>query len=243
MDNPNLIFLDTETTGRGPDDRLCQLAYKFQGAEFESLFKPPLSISVEAMAVSHITNKMVENREAFIGSELHRHLEELLEQENIFVAHNADFDAEMLRREGLAPQKIIDTYKIAQYLDRDALVPRFGLQYLRYFFDLEIDDARAHDALGDVRVLEGLFDYLFSKMAGEFEDGQKAIEKMIEISSRPIFIKKFNFGKYKGTLVGEVAMNDPGYLRWLLDEKTKTRDGGGDDDANWIHTLKHYVGQ
>lgn len=241
MNKSNLIFLDTETTGRENNDRLCQLAYKFEGAEKEALFKPPVPISIDAMAVTHITNKMVANQPPFAGSEMQKKLNEIFSAGNILVAHNAAFDAEMLKRERVEIKNIIDTHKIVQVLDPEAEIPRYALQYLRYYFDLEVEDAVAHSAMGDVRVLEKLFDYLFEKMMKEIGDETKVLEKMLEISAKPIFIKKFSFGKYKGMLVGEVAMNDLGYLKWLLDEKIKTRDNGGDNDENWIYTLEHYL--
>ena len=56
------IFLDTETTGTGPDDRLCQIAFKPEvGPATSELFNPGMPISIDAMAVHHITNKMVED--------------------------------------------------------------------------------------------------------------------------------------------------------------------------------------
>jgi exodeoxyribonuclease X len=241
MQRKNLIFLDTETTGKGPLDRLCQVAYKFNGTEKEALFLPPLPIEIEAMAVTHITNKMVADKESFFDSAMKKELAEIFSVGNILVAHNAAFDVEMLKREDLAVEKIIDTFKIAQHLDKNAEVPRFGLQYLRYYFDLEVENAMAHDALGDVRVLEKLFENFFEKMILEVGSEEAAIEKMLEISKKPIFVKKFNFGKYNGKLVGEVAMQDKRYLRWLWEEKIKTRDSGGENDENWIFTLEHYL--
>lgn len=243
MKKTNLVFLDTETTGRGPEDRLCQVAYKFDGQEVEALFKPPLPIEIEAMAVTHITNKMVADKEPFLGSDIHKHLGDIFSSDNILVAHNAAFDADMLKRENLEARRIIDTHKIAQHLDTDATIPRYSLQYLRYYLDLDVENAPAHDALGDVRVLEKLFEKLFEKMISELSGEEKVIEKMLEVSAKPIFVKRFNFGKYRDMLVGEVAMNDPGYLRWLLEEKIKVRDGGGDNDENWIYTLEHYLGK
>ena len=39
------IFLDTETTGNGPADRLCQIAFKTEeDAAVDELFNPGLSI-------------------------------------------------------------------------------------------------------------------------------------------------------------------------------------------------------
>lgn len=243
MERSKLVFLDTETTGTGPDGRLCQVAYKVGGKEFESLFKPPVPIEIDAMAVSHITNRMVEDKYPFIGSDMHNDLIRIFSGGHILVAHNAAFDNEMLRRENIEIDDFIDTFKIAQQLDSEAIIPRYGLQYLRYYFDLDVKDAPAHDALGDIRVLERLFSHYYDIMVAEFGEEKAVIGKMIEISKRPIFVKKFNFGKYKDMFVGEVAQNDPGYLRWLLDQKTRARDNGEENDENWIHTLEHYVGR
>ena len=60
------IHLDTETTGTGTDDRLCQLAFKTgQGTVVNELFNPKRPIAIEAMAVHHITNEMVKDKPAF----------------------------------------------------------------------------------------------------------------------------------------------------------------------------------
>ena len=49
------IFLDTETTGKEAEDRLCQLAYKTEtGTPVNELFNPGRPISVEAMSIRDI---------------------------------------------------------------------------------------------------------------------------------------------------------------------------------------------
>ena len=242
MDKSKLIFLDTETTGIEDKDRLCQVAYKFKGKEKEALFKPPVPISVDAMAVAHITNKMVDKCEPFINSEMFQDLQKILvDEKNILVAHNAKFDVEMLKREGLETKNIIDTYKVAQAWDKEAIIPKYKLQYLRYYFNLEIENVVAHDALGDVLVLEKIFEHLFAEMLKESNDEKKVLDEMIEISKLPILIKTMNFGKYNGEKVADVAQKDPQYLEWLLNEKIKTRDQGGINDEDWIYTLEHYL--
>lgn len=241
MEKNNLVFLDTETTGIGADGRLCQVAYKFNGMESESLFKPPVPIEIEAMAVAHITNRMVADKEPFADSQMKKDLQALFAAGNILVAHNAAFDAEMLRREQIEVKKIIDTYKVAQDLDVDGEIPKYNLQYLRYYFDLEVENAPAHDALGDVRVLERLFEYYFQKMLVGTENEEKVLERMLEISAKPILIKKFNFGKYNGEKVSEVAKKDAGYLNWLFNQKIMAREQGIENDENWIYTLDTYL--
>lgn len=241
MNKSKLIFLDTETTGAGPNDRLCQVAYNFKGNEFEALFKPPLPIEVEAMSVSHITNKMVEDKDSFEGSKMQKDLKELFDGGNILVAHNAGFDVDMLKREGLEMPNVIDTLKVVQHIDSEAEIPKYNMQYLRYYFDLNVEDATAHDALGDIRVLEKLFDLLYQKMEGSGGEEESILKEMIDISARPVLIKKFNFGKHIGLKVAEVAQSDKGYLEWLLREKIKVRDEGGENDENWIYTLEYYL--
>lgn len=241
MNKDNLIFLDTETTGTGPNDRLCQVAYKFKGEEFESLFKPPLPIEIEAMAVAHITNRMVADKEPFESSKMKKDLERIFSDGNILVAHNAKFDAEMLKREQLAIKKIIDTFKIAHHLDEEGKLSRYGLQYLRYFHDLNVENAPAHDALGDIRVLEKLFDFMFAEMMKTLKEEEKVLQKMLEISALPILIKKFNFGKHTGMKVSDVAKENPDYLTWLFDQKVMARERGEADDEDWIYTLDYYL--
>lgn len=244
MNYQNLIFLDTETTGTGPVDRLCQVAYKFEGKEAEELFLPPVPITIDSMAISHITNKMVAGKPTFIGSQMQKDLEKILNNpENILVAHNVSFDAEMLKRENLSIGKTIDTLKVAGYLDKDGQAGKYSLQYLRYFFDLEVGKVTAHQALGDVQVLEKLFDYLFEKLAQELGTEDGVIEKMVEISKWPMLLKKFSFGKYIGQNIKEVVAIDGQYVSWLLQQKKETRNRGegNDHDENWIYTLDYYL--
>lgn len=241
MDKSNLIFLDAETTGKGPEDRLCQVAFKYGGEEHEALFKPPVPIGIEAMSISHITNKMVADKEAFIGSEMQKKLADIFSKDVVLVAHNAQFDVGMLKRENLEIKNLIDTLKIAHHLDKDGVIPRYNLQYLRYFLDLEIENVIAHNAMGDVRVLEKVFERLFQKMMAEIGDEHKVIEEMIAISSRSILMKKIPFGKYKGAKVSDIAASDPGYLSWFLNEKIKEKERGEKNDENWIYTCEYYL--
>ena len=156
-----------------------------------------MPISIDAMAVHHITEKMVADKPPFQGSEAHENLSKLIsDQSNYIVAHNARFDMEMLNREDIHPPKVICTLKLARYLDAGGVIPKYNLQYLRYYLGLEID-ANDHDALGDIKVLEGLFSRLNAKFQenGELKD---PVQEMIHISSNPVLIPRMPFGKHKG---------------------------------------------
>lgn len=232
------IFLDTETTGILPEDRLCQVAYKCDGEMRCELFAPPLPIKIEAMAVHHITPKMIEGKPAFEGSAYQTELAELLTSDDaVMVAHNAAFDVGMLRLEGVKPRNVICTLKVARHLDTEGAIPKFGLQYLRYYLDLDVE-ATAHDAAGDVLVLERLFERLHERMQGSTSaSGDGILKEMIDISARPSLLRRIHFGKHAGKRLDDLIHEDRGYLEWLLTQK-KQQPYGEDD---WIYTLEHYL--
>lgn len=232
-----LIFLDTEATGNEPSkDRLCQVCYRTSTGTRTELFKPPVPISVKAMSVTHITNKMVENAPAFLQSEMKKELEELLKN-GVLVAHNALFDIAMLKAEGVEVERFIDTLRVVRHLDPENKIPEHNIQFLRYFLELDVEGA-AHDAEGDVNVLEALFKRLFAKIRAERTSDEEAIEEMIEVSSRPTLFKNLIFGKYKGRPVSEIVETDRRYLEWLLAQREMVE---SETDDDWAYTLKHYL--
>lgn len=245
MNKIKLVFLDTETTGNKPEDVLCQIAYRIvipkEGEQetFCKLYKPAIPIPPEASAVTHITNKMVADKEPFKESKDFSKIKSLLEDnDSIFIAHNAKFDVGMLEKEGINPKNVICTLRLARELDKENKIPQYRLQYLRYYLDLELE-AQAHDALGDVIVLEKIFERLFKKMMDEYSDEEKVIKEMLDISSRPSLMKNINFGKHAGKTVKEVSEIDPGYLKWLLAQK---EENNPENEEDWIYTLKYYLG-
>jgi DNA polymerase III epsilon subunit-like protein len=231
----NLLFCDTETTGALGEDRLCQVAFKFNDIEqHEGLFKPPLPIKIVAMAVTHITNEMVEDKPAFQGSFIHTRITELLNGGAVLVAHNAEFDLRMLKYENVVPcAPHICTLKLARHIDKGGKYENHQLQYLRYFYGLKIE-ADAHSAMGDVLVLEAVFYELMEellKMEGINMD--EAVIRAIEISKLPSEFRLFNFGKYNGKTIAEVARYDRPYIEWLLNAKLAKPE----NEEAWIYTL------
>jgi DNA polymerase III epsilon subunit-like protein len=234
-----IIFFDTETTGNEPKkDFLCQLAYKTKTETFCELYKPAIPIPPEASAITHITNKMVAEKPEFKKSDNYTSIKSLFENnDSVVVAHNAKFDLAIIEKEDIHPNNFICTLRVARALDKENVIPQYKLQYLRYYLDIDIE-ASAHDALGDVLVLEKLFERLLNKiMKEENVDESKAIERMIEISSHPSLMNTFNFGKYNGKKVEEVASIDRGYLEWMLEQKMQNED----NEEDWIYTLKYYL--
>ncbi len=237
-----IIFFDTETTGNGEQDRLCQLAIKERGVEkpiLNATYNPPVSISIDSMAIHHITPKMVAERPLFTEASEYTQVKTLFESDGVLaVAHNVAFDVSMLKREGIVPKHTICTHKLAKALDPDGLISNHRLQYLRYFLGIEVE-AVAHDALGDVLVLEALFERLLAKMVEQKGSEESAITEMLAISSRPLLFTTLRFGKYNGKRLDDIAKTDKGYLEWLLGQKKQNPLG----EEDWIYSLEQYLGQ
>lgn len=142
-----------------------------------------------------------------------------------------------MQREGVEkPKYYIDTLKVAQtYID----LPSYKLQYLRYYFGLEIE-AVAHDAYGDILVLKEVFFKLLSVMQEtEKLTDQEAIAKMVQISKNPVEVRRFTFGKHKGKTFAEVSSFDIAYLQWLKSDTLKKPKE--EQDENLIYTLSLYL--
>jgi DNA polymerase III epsilon subunit-like protein len=235
----NILFLDTETTDIGPSARLIQLAYKNPATQeiVNEYFKPPVPISFGSMAVHHVTNEMVADKPAFVGSMQQTAINELLAT-HILVAHNAMFDIGILKNEGVETNNFIDTLRVARHLIENA--EQHKLQYLRYFLGLNVEGL-AHDALGDILVLEKLFEYLKNLIVENsgFESDEEILERMILLTKTPILLKAFSFGKYKDKTFEEVAKQDRGYLEWLLNSETQKKEF--DQNEELVYTLQHYL--
>ncbi len=236
----NIIFFDTETTDLEPTRRLVQLAYKnaATGATVNEYFKPPVAISFGSMAVHHITNEMVADKPAFVESAARADLIVALAG-NVAVAHNAPFDIGVLKNEGVEVGEYIDTCRVARHLIESE---QYALQYLRYFLRLDVGAAAtAHDALGDVLVLEALFGQLKEIAAAKFllTTDDAVLQKMVELTKTPTLLSSVNFGKYRGKTFAEVAAVDASYLQWLLGSESQK--SAAEQNEDLIFTLRHYA--
>lgn len=222
------IILDTETTGTGEEDRVIQLGFMVLGEKNievqNEFFSSSVPISFGAMEVHGITPDMLEGKPQCKDSSSYKRLLELNTNENYLIIHNAPFDITMLEREGFKTQmRVIDTLRVAKHLFPDEEAHR--LQYFRYKMNLYKDEQKeadalgivikAHDAIGDVLVLKLFLSKLKDMVLAKFPTANP-VEKMVDLTLTPILIKSFNFGKYKGKTLEEVASSDAPYLRWML---------------------------
>jgi exodeoxyribonuclease X len=228
MSKPFLYF-DTETTDTQIKD-LIQLAFVTDtNVKLNMYFKPRQNIAFAAMAVHHITPEFLEDKpyleEAslpledidpeFIGDKLEDYLN-FLAQKYIWVAHNVDFDLEVMNRKGIKIPNTICTLKLARnmFFEEDHDLESYSLQFLRYYLGLyKNEDAShntAHDALSDVYFLRDLFHYMQ-------DHSSLSAENMMLISKEPQFMRQMTFGKYAGKTLEDIARIDREYLQWVGD--------------------------
>lgn len=252
-----LFFLDTETTGLTLTDRLVQLAYRGEGwsdeQEVNELFCPPVDIGVEAMSVHHITTAQVREKPAFVGSEHHATCKKLFNtKSNILVAHNAQFDIGMLTKEGITVKSYICSQKVARYLfEKEGKLKSFALQKLRYALELAVDDAKAHDASGDIKVLESLFWRLYEECKKRADENaatkglppvarEVILKRMMQITEQPISPDmRMPFGKHKDAMIKDALKADPRYFEWLLSQK----DGNTFQNRDLVATITYWQKQ
>lgn len=143
-----LIFLDTETTGL-EDARLVELAYN--GVTIRC--RPSKPIETGASAINHISNEDVAHLPEFWEMPEYHVVKNLLENA-VVVAHNAQYDVSVLKREGINVTKALCTKEMCQQLYPG--LPSYSLQFLRYHFKLDVR-GQAHSSAGDVAVLRALW--------------------------------------------------------------------------------------
>lgn len=237
-----LVFFDTETTGLKPDSEIIQFSAKLwdDDAPMQDCttwtFCPNCAIETGAMAIHHITPEMVEGCPKI--SEMQSEIE-FLWIDRIAVAHNSAFDLGKLRYHKIAePKFCICTMKVAKHILPSA--EKYSLQFLRYHFEAKGAE-RAHDAEGDVLVLEKVFFALFElvkeSMRGqtipEGGEGRAVLAKMLELTNRPSLGKVCRFGKkHYGQKMETVPKS---YLRWALESPEIELD----EDTKF--TFTHYL--
>ena len=212
-----VIFLDTETTGVDPKDRVCALGFIGEDTYHFELINPGKKIPPAASAIHHITNEMVSDAPSFSQSISSEKLKELNTTENILVSHNAPFDLAMLEKEGVTWQgRVIDTLKCSKSLMDD--LEGYSLQFLRYELRLYREEKAVFETYNlPIVPHHALSDALHTKMVLEYLLDLANIERLIEISKSHVLLTRLPFGKYAKKRIEEIALKDPGYLKWMVE--------------------------
>lgn len=225
------ILFDTETTGNQEEDRIIQLGAMVVDSKggvevYDELCSTVLPIKIEAMAVHGITPEMLENKPLCTQTKFYQTLQSLNTPQNYLIAHNMPFDRGMIEKEGFEAQmKIIDTLRCAKHLFKEQ--SSHALQHLRYALELYKEEKaqaqkynitiKPHDAIGDVLVMKLLLSALVARVKTLFPDTNPMV-KLAQLTTTPILIEYFKFGKHKGRKIEEVCDEDMGYINWMLDK-------------------------
>ncbi len=181
---------------------------------------PDRAIGYEAMAIHHITEEMVADKQRIAKTVGRYH------GSPYYVAHNAAFDRRMLPE---MHGEWICTVKLARKLYPGL---KYSNQYLRYALNLAVtvpDGLYPHRALYDCYVTAAL---LVKIMA---DSGWSAAE-MVALSNQATLVTTLKFGKYRGQPMERIAREDPGYLKWLLGNLK-------DLSADMRFSINHYLSQ
>jgi DNA polymerase-3 subunit epsilon/exodeoxyribonuclease X len=229
-----VIFLDTETTGLEVKDRICAMGIITEDEVHYELINPAKKIPPHASAIHHITNEMVKDAPSFAESKSADKLKSLNTPETILVSHNAPFELDMLQKEGIAWQgNVIDTLKCSKSLMDD--LDGYALQFLRYELRLYRDEANVFNEHAiPIVPHHALSDALHTKMVLEYLLDLADIERLIEISKSHVLLTRLPFGKYAKKRIEEIALKDPGYLKWMIDSLM-------DMDEDLRYSIEHYL--
>ncbi len=242
------ILFDTETTGATEQDRIIQVGAMVVHSRdnievFDGLCLADVPISIEAMEVHNITPDVIENQPPYSELDFAKKVLELNQKENYLIAHNINFDLDMLKKEGFENSyTLIDTLRCAKHLLPDS--PYHRLQYLRYSLELYKTESaeasklnitiKAHDAIGDVLVMKLLLSKLVTLAKEKFPENKNPMQTLVKLTETPVLMKTFKFGKHKGREVADIAKEDMGYMKWMKNNMNL--------DEDMVFTLDYYLG-
>ena len=263
-----LVIFDTETTGLDREDKIIQigaivseLGSNKNTEKYNELCFSDTPIKIEAMSVHGIRQKDIENMPLFNDIEFRKTLDYLNCNENYLIAHNLDFDLNMLNKEGFTNKyKLIDTLQCAKHLYEIGeningyRLPNHKLQTFRYILltqNEEDDEAKkydvqikAHDAIGDVIILKLFLHKLYFKIKEIFniDNPITVFDKMVELTKKEVEVKIINFGKHKGKTINEIESIDSGWIDWLYKELQKQKENNDSKfNRNLFYTLDKLV--
>ena len=209
-----ILVLDTETTGLKQPSAIVEIAWAEVSEDLEvirkvcSLIDPEMPIEPGASGVHGLTNSHVADAPT---------LEEFLTivesdpfggGEIVIVAHNAAFDMKYVGPRIPKLAATVCTLMCSRKLYPDA--PDHKLQTLRYYLDLDVEDADAHSASGDVAVCLALLKRMV-------HDSGLSFQGLIELSKPEPRTpnSRITFGKHKGKKLSELPTD---YIDWLLNK-------------------------
>ena len=228
-----MIFLDTETNGLN-FNKIIELAYINDKERYEKRYSlnEGEHIEIEAMAIHHITEKMLNGLPTFEKSEDYEELKQKIEND-ILVCHNTKYDYDIVLKwnYGFTIKDRICTLKVAKTLLPES--KKHNLQFLRYYFWLEFDERiDPHAAISDVIVLKWVYEALFKLAKEKFPEktDEEITQFFIDIEKNPVLLENVWFWKHKWEKFKDLPKE---YLDWLIKINF--------DNEDVLYTAKHYL--
>jgi DNA polymerase-3 subunit epsilon len=230
LKNP-IVFFDLETTGTNiTSDRIVEICYikVYPNGNEESKtmrINPERHIPEEASAVHGIYDADVAQCPTF--REVAQSIANDIEGCDLAGFNSNRFDIPVLAEEflragldvDLAKRKFVDVQVIYHKLEQRTLSAAY-----KFYCGANLEDA--HSALADTRatyeVLQAQLDRYPDVLKNDvsFLSDYSSFTRNADFAGRIVYDDQqrevFNFGKYKGRLVEDVLINDPGYYSWIM---------------------------
>jgi exodeoxyribonuclease X len=227
-----LCAVDTETTGMRDDDEVVEIAAVWghtENEQYSFLVKPEKArISYGAMATHHITEDMVRNAESLDDTLWLLRLDRYDVDDTVLVFHNAEYDRKYLPAH-LRELPYICTYRCALNLVPDAESHSNGALWYELGLSHPMPKEAGsypHRALFDAIMTWDLVGWMMAEINLVTPDAR---QHLIDMTQRPVLLRKVRFGKHQGSLWEEVPVD---YLQWCLRQ---------DFDEDVIHTCRHWI--
>lgn len=221
--------IDCETTGLDPETAgVCEVAFADVNSagkilrQYEWLVNPGHPIPPSASAIHHITDEDVAN--ASSASWVRSHF---IAGGDVFVAHNAQFDAAFL---GLPLDRCICTHRLAKHLWPQ--LEGHGNQQIRYALRLKPRlpaGSHPHRAAYDVATTVEILIACLANVRRLWPD-ITTVPQLIQRIAQPVLLRTVPF-KSAGGVSFEHA--DSGLLEWIVNK------GAGGDDC--VHSALHWL--
>ena len=225
-----IVFFDLETTGVNTEkDRIVEISYLkiMPDGKEESKTRrlnPQMPIPPQATAIHGIADSDVKDCPVF--REIAVSLAQQLEGCDLAGFNSNRFDIPLLAEEflragidfDLSKRKCVDVLTIYHKME-----PRNLKTAYKYYCGKELMDA--HQAENDTRATyEVLLSQLdrYPELENDIDtlSSYSSFANYVDFAGRMIYNENreevFNFGKYKGQLVGDVLKKDTGYYSWIM---------------------------
>jgi DNA polymerase III epsilon subunit family exonuclease len=231
-------IFDTETTGDNTknQDKPIEIAAVpwnlkkgFLDKPWSCIIDPEMTIHPSAIAVHGLTDEDVIGQKKLneVLPEFHKYIDS-----TVLVAHNIDFDLNMLPSLKEQSNQKIDSlrfarhiYKIGDLGYKNQDLRSHKSQELRYWLNIKIDTMglQAHRAAADILVTGEVFKETLKRFIEMTYS--ETLQDLIDFIKAPIIYEKMLFGKYKNLNLKEsieIELKNPkNYFAWLLNSVHK----------------------